>query len=161
MSKKKTTKSPVQRVQLGSIDPPDWDALAEKLWEARSACDRFRGVYTYYGCQPDKVRLSQEGWDQIKKLIVEREVCVEVINCCMGFTCGLRLFKDRVEPFPGASDGPWEIFRVCSHMLPGEDRTCFKEGWAEFEPLFTSAENIERLKWNGLEMPKAAYHYDY
>lgn len=151
----------IQRVQLSSIDPPDWDGLMEKLYESREVCDRFRGRYTYQGCQPEKVRLSQDGWEQIKRIIVERNLCVEVINCCFGFTCGLVVYDDRIEPFPGASDGPFPIFRVCSHMLPGDDRSGFKEGWAEFEPLFTSDANIAKLKWNKLAMPKAAHHYDY
>lgn len=154
-------KKQVQRVQLSSIDPPDWDGLSGKLWEKRRASDRFRGVYTYYGCQPEKVRLSQEGWDQIKKIIVENNICAEVINCCMGFTCGLILYRDRIEPFPGASDGPFPIFNICSHMLPGDGRSGFKDGWAEFEALFTSEANIERLKWNRLAMPEHASHYDY
>lgn len=151
----------VQRVQLSNVEDPDWDELAEKLWEKRKACDRFRGTYTYFGCQPENVRLSKDGWEQIKRIIVERGICVEVINCCMGFTCGLVLYRDRIEPFPGASDGPFPFFRICSHMLPGDDRSGFKEGWAEFEPLFTSEANIDKLKWNKLEMPKHASHYDY
>lgn len=155
------SKGEIKRVQLSDAANPDWDELFNKLWD--------RGVYTNYRygngrycrCQPEKVRLSQVGWDQIKQIIKDKGICVEVLNSCSGFSCSLTLWKDREEPFPGASTGPEHLFTVCSHMLPGDERSGFKVGWAEFEPLFTSPENIERLKWNKRPMPKDAYHYDY
>ena len=151
----------IKRVQLSDAANPDWDELAAKLWEKCQGSDRFRGSYTYSHHQPEKVRLSQVGWDQIKQIIVEQGICAEVVNSCFGFSCSLVLYKDREEPYPGAEVEARPIFQVCSHMLPGDENCRFKEGWAEFEPLFTSPENIARLKWNKLPMPRASQHYDY
>lgn len=154
------TQTKVQRVQLSSIDPPDWKELSSKLWEEKWISDRFSSGYHHYH-QPEKVRLSQEGWDQIKRLITDRNICVEVFNSCSGFSCSLTLWKDREEPFPGAEIDPQPLITICSHMLPGDERCGFKEGWAEFEPLFTRPKNLELLKWNKRPMPKRASHYDY
>lgn len=159
---KKNKEDKVQRVQLSCTDPPDWIGLMDKLWETVHDPSSKLACYRYYRAhQPEKVRLSQEGWDQIKRIIVERGICVEVFNSCMGFSCSLVLYKDREEPYPGAEMPCEVIFEVCSHMLPGNERSGFKEGWSEFGPLFNSPENIERLKWNKRPMPREAYHYDY
>lgn len=163
MAKKKNTETQkIQRVQLSDAANPDWKELFDKLWEQGT----WGGRGYYAGrrkciCQPEKVRLSQVGWDQIKQIIVDEGICVSVVNSCMGFSCSLVLWTDREEPYPGAVVKPKWLFQVCSHMLPGDKRSVFKDGWAEFEPLFTSDENVARLKANRMELPKPAHHYDY
>lgn len=160
MSKKTTP----ELVQLSDPDNPDWKELQDKLWEA-GASEGWYGTHPrfrkFVRCQPEKVRLSRKGWQQIKKLIKDRGICVSVVNSCTGFSCSLVLWKDREEPYPGAVVEASAIFQVCSHMLPGTGRSGFQEGWAEFEPLFTSDENVARLLANRLEPPKHASHYDY
>lgn len=150
-----------RRVQLSDPANPDWQELFDKLWSVNHAHDRFRGHYTYRHHQPEKARLSQEGWDQIKRIIKEQEITVSVENSCMGFSCSLLLWKAREEPYPGASIPPVCFFQVCSHMLPGDDNAGFQRGWDEFEPLFKSPENIKRLEWSKMEPPKDASAYDY
>lgn len=149
-----------QQVQLSNISNPDWKELFDKLWE--------KGYYLYHGreekyCrhQPEKVRLSQEGWNQIKRLIKERGITVSVQNSCSGFSCSICLWKAREEPYPGAEIPAEAFMEICSHMLPGTERSGFKEGWAEFEPLFTCSENVERLKWSKLALPRDSSFYDY
>jgi hypothetical protein len=151
-----------RRVQLGDPENPDWSELYGKLWASRDGYDRHRGrYYTSRHHQPEEARLSQEGWDQIKRLIKERGIPVSVQNSCMGFSCSLSLWKPREEPYPGASVPAEVFFEICSHMLPGDDNSGFISGWAEFSPLFTSPENIERLKWSQMDLPRDASAYDY
>jgi len=161
VAKKKAKKDPVRRVQLSDAANPNWQELFETLWPLHTGSNRFQSHYDYRAHDPEKVRLSQVGWDQIKQIIAEKKICVSVQNSCSGFSCSLALWKDREEPYPGAVSEAEVFFKVCSHMLPGNERSGFKDGWAEFEPLFTSDENVERLKANCLELPKHASHYDY
>lgn len=150
-----------RRVQLSDPENPDWNELYNKLWALRESHDRFRGHHNYRHHQPEEARLSQEGWDQIKRIIKERGIPVSVQNSCMGFSCSMALWKPREEPYPGASVPAEVFFEVCSHMLPGDDHAGFQRGWDEFSPLFNSPENIERLKWSELDLPKDASAYDY
>lgn len=150
-----------RRVQLTDPANPDWLALYDKLWATTRSFDSYRGHQTSRTHQPEHVRLSQEGWDQIKRLIKEKEITVSVQNSCMGFSCSLLLWTAREEPYPGASVPAEAFFEVCSHMLPGDDRAGFQRGWDEFSPLFTSPENIKRLEWSRLPMPRDASAYDY
>ena len=156
--------SPPRQVQLSDVSNPDWEELYNKLWKQESGTSyygthpRFR---KYVRCQPEEVRLSQDGWNQIKKIIQDQGICVSVVNSCMGFSCSLVLWKDRQETFPGAVDEASPVFQVCTHMLPGDGHIGFKEGWAEFEPLFTCDENVARLAANRLDPPRPAHCYDY
>lgn len=168
MAKRKTRKKPLpqevvlpRRVQLGDAAHPDWDDLYERLYVQQSYTDRRRGYVTYRTCEPKTSRLSQVGWDQIKQIIEEQEICVQVTNSCSGFSCAIMLYHDRQETFPGAVVEAEPFFSICSHVLPGDHRSIFKHGWAAFSPLFNSSENIERLKQNRLPMPKHESHYDY
>lgn len=163
---KKDVQSPAQevlprRVQLTDAANPDWKELYSKLWEERQGYDRFRGHFTYHQHQPEKARLSQAGWDQIKQIIKDRGITVSVENACSGFSCALLLWHPREETYPGAEIEPRWLMTICSHMLPGDGRSGFADGWAEFSPLFNSPENIERLKWSKMELPRPASAYDY
>lgn len=150
-----------RRVQLTDPANPDWHELYQKLWVEVRNFDHHRGYITYHQHQPEKARLSQEGWDQIKRLIVEQEIPVTVQNSCYGFSCSICLWKPREEPYPGAEIPAESFMEICSHMLPGDGTTGFDVGWREFSPLFTSQENIKRLEWSKLPLPRDASAYAY
>jgi hypothetical protein len=158
---KKTKRPAVKKVKLTDVDNPDWDELFDKLWDQGSYWDSKWGRRSYCRHQPEKVRLSKVGWEQIKKVIKRDGLIVEVINSCSGFSCAIRLWEPSMHPYPGVTVKGDLLFTMCSHMLPGKERSGFKEGWAAFEPLFTSDENVERLKRAGMQLPKPASYYDY
>ena len=148
-------------MQLADASNPDWNRLAGELWERIEHSGHGWRSTHYYHHRPEEVRLSQVGWDQIKQLVVDRKIPVSVVNSCFGFSCSIVLWKPLEEPFPGAVIEAVPIIQICSHMLPGDDKCHFKEGWTEFSPLFTSPENVELLKQSRLELPREASYYDY
>ena len=134
--------------------PDDLQRLHKDIWR-RTAPDRF-GTRTAV----ESRRLTEAEWIQVRVVLCEQPVAIQMINACFGFGCGIRVWDH--PPFPGLP--PELLLVVTKEHLPlseGKDRVLFDEGWERLSPFSHNDENAERLRLLELPEPREKHHYEY
>lgn len=106
----------------------------------------------YYVPRQEKGNLNDK-WEEIKELIKIESLVLEMVNACMGFGCGIVIYKPPT--YPGI---PPEYIQMitCAHF---DEK--FEKGWQRFHPLVSLRENLELLNFCRLPTLKSKGYYEY
>jgi hypothetical protein len=151
----------IVRTKLQDHENPNWQALDEILWKkVIDPYPRWGNGVSYH--PRDHVRLSEEDWKQIQRLVVEREIPVTMCNTNFGFSVGMTLWKPAEFAWATMVEPAQPITTIPAVCLPSYDRgKSFDLGWKKFSPLTHSEANQKLLERNKLEAQREKLHYAY
>ena len=135
--------------------------LGDALW--RRGKDITSGTLTdRYGLTPhfEKRRLTEDEWQRVQDIIKEHGLGVQMINACMGFGCGIKLWEPPEYPCVP----PAFMVTITQDHIPvaeGEPTPRFDAAWEVFHPLASTEENARLLEFMGIEALKAKVSYEY
>lgn len=129
-------------------------ALQENIWGAGP-----QGNLTYVPYY-ERRRLTEDEWQQVKDIVAENGLALRMVNCCMGFGCGIEVYEPPA--YPGLPATFWLMVTQDHLPLPHEGASMrFDEAWEVFHPLTHTEANTKLLEISGIEKPKSKGSYEY
>jgi len=148
----------LSRTSLQNPSSPDWALLDSYLWDDLYDSNTRR----YSTMRKEGIRLSEEDWKEIKRMISDNPIPVTLVNTSFGFSVGIMLWSPRKETFPGAVVAARPLVTIAAQHLPSYDKgASFKLGWDAFSPITHSARNWELVHQNELRQQERMADYVY
>ena len=135
-----------------------------KIWKTTHDPYTHRAYQTWHN---EARNLTDEEWDRVVDCVLKYDLAVEMINACMGFGCGIRIYCRANNV-----DYKWypnNIITITQNHIKSKDEEhqksyghmSFDEAWNKFSNLVDNEKNKRLLKEYGLPELKEKSHYEY